>query len=221
AIQGNLTLANDQVKRAVDLRYDPIKSNLELLNKQLEFNYKSLDASEKRRADALKAVNDAKLKELEVQRANEKDKNSTLLNQMQSYPDANITLTDTLESANIKITTKSKIYQDKIKGPEGTTTTNYSKALQQGIEDLYGGTFGTTGAREKLLTKLQSLFPGKDIAKDIYSRVQDGYEKNIVPKQTAPVVKAGRLQELLIKSENGQNLDSLSPAEQAELYSLL
>lgn len=104
--------------------------------------------------------------------------------------------------------------------PGGTTTTNYDKALQQGIDDLYGGAFGIEGAREKLATKLRSLFPNVDVAKDVYGRVQDGYEKSIRPKISSSD-KVTRLQELLIKSDSGQNLDALTPAEQAEMYSLL
>lgn len=67
AVQGNLQLAQDQVDRAISLKYDPLKQQLETLNKQLEFNYKTFDKAEQRRADALKALNDEKLKKLEVQ----------------------------------------------------------------------------------------------------------------------------------------------------------
>lgn len=82
AIQGNVLLANDQVARAVALKYDPLKAELETLNKQLEFNYKTFDAAEKKRADKLKADNDKKIKELEIERKNvddwEKTKNNAL-----------------------------------------------------------------------------------------------------------------------------------------------
>ncbi len=46
-------------------------------------------------------------------------------------------------------------------------------------------------------------------------------QKYGVGTQSPTTFKANRLQELLIKSNNGQSLDSLTPAEQAELYSLL
>src|SRR3990167_5901098 len=130
ALQGKISLATDQVQRAVDLKYDPIKAKLETLNKQLDYNYQDFNAAEKKRADALKAKNDLQLKQLEINRANEKDKNATLLNQMQSYPDAGITFNDTVETANEKITTTSKIYAEKIKPSGGTdvfTTTQNNK----------------------------------------------------------------------------------------------
>ena len=60
-----------------------------------------------------------------IEDAYEKDKNQALLNAMQKYPDAGILLTDTLEVANQKITSTSKIYQDQIRLPvssSGSTT---------------------------------------------------------------------------------------------------
>lgn len=66
------------------------------------------------------------------------------------------------------------------KPAEGTETTSYSKALQKGIDDLYSGNFGTQGAREKLISKLQAMFPGTSASKDVYNRIKDGYEKNII-----------------------------------------
>src|SRR3990167_9620632 len=101
AIQGNLSLANDQALRAVALKYDPIKTELETLTKQLEFNYKSFNAAEKKRADKLKEENAVKLKELEIERKAsenwEKTKNDALadgtplsiVNSAQQFFDAN------------------------------------------------------------------------------------------------------------------------------------
>lgn len=133
AAQGNLSLAQDQVDRAVKLKYEPLKQQLELLNRQLEFNYDSLTRSEKRKADALKQENDEKLRRLDIQEASEKDKNATLLNQMQSYPDAGIKLTDSLETANQKIVSKSqKFALEQAKNailPNSNVTTDNERAL--------------------------------------------------------------------------------------------
>ena len=65
AMQGNLSLALDQADRAVKLKYDPLKNEIDVLNKQLEFNYKNFNAAEKKRADALQEVNDLKMRELD------------------------------------------------------------------------------------------------------------------------------------------------------------
>lgn len=68
ALQGNLALANDQAQRAVDLKYNALKTELEVLNRQLDFNRESFNSAEKKRADALKKVNDEKLEKLELER---------------------------------------------------------------------------------------------------------------------------------------------------------
>lgn len=84
AIRGNLELANDQVSRAVDLKYNRVRTELEILNKQLEFNYKDMDKEEKKRADAQKQANDLKLKQLDLEidamKAWETTKNTALSN---------------------------------------------------------------------------------------------------------------------------------------------
>ena len=84
ALQGNIALANDQAVRAVKLKYDPIKNELEVLNQQLDFNYKSFDLAERKRADKLKAANDIKIKELEIEQKGAeswvKEKNEALTN---------------------------------------------------------------------------------------------------------------------------------------------
>ena len=95
---------------------------------------------------------------------------------------------------------------------------DYRKDLNDEIDAVYGGTYGKQGAREKALARLQAKYPGRNVAKDIYDRIPDGYEQNIAEKTTA---KQGRLQELLQKSNGGQNLDLLNPGELLELNSLL
>ena len=95
---------------------------------------------------------------------------------------------------------------------------DYRKDLSKEIDAVYSGTYGKQGAREKALARLQAKYPSRDVAKDIYTRIPDGYEQNIAVKTTA---NQGRLQELLQKSNGGQTLDLLTPAELFELNSLL
>lgn len=84
AIQGNLSLANDQLDQTIKLKYEPLKNQIDVLNKQLEFNYQSFTASEKKKADALKLENDIKLKKIDAQQDLEKAwgtlKNTALAN---------------------------------------------------------------------------------------------------------------------------------------------
>lgn len=111
AIQGNIDLAMDQVDRAVKLRYDPIRKQLELLNTQLNFNYRRLDSAQQKRADALKMANDERLRLLDIEQQNERDRNQAVVQLMSQYKDAGITLQDTVESANTKILNNSQSYQ--------------------------------------------------------------------------------------------------------------
>ena len=55
----------------------------------------------------------------------------------------------------------------------------YRDRLEDEIKNLYAGRYGTEGAREKVLDILKKEFPDVDVAKDIYTKIPDGYEKSI------------------------------------------
>lgn len=57
------------------------------------------------------------------------------------------------------------------------TGANYNTRLNAEITNIYAGKYGTTGAREQAIKILQSEFPNVDVAKDIYNRAPDGWEK--------------------------------------------
>lgn len=126
ALQGNLTLAKETADRAVDLKYEDAKTVVDIKLQQLGVIKDKLTAQEKIVAADLDRQYQAQKDQLAITVANAKDKNSTLLNLMQSYPDAKISLTDTIEQANQKITATSKIYADKIRGPVGSIDTDLS-----------------------------------------------------------------------------------------------
>lgn len=128
--QGNLTLAQDAANRSVDLKYADVKDSLELRLKQLELIQNELSKDEKIRADAITLYLTDQKTALAAAQAYEKDKNATLLNQMQKYPDAGISLNDTIESANQKITQNSAIYQkESTSSVSGTLTTTDKQIL--------------------------------------------------------------------------------------------
>ena len=111
ALQGNLDRAQNIANRSVDLKYSDATDLINTQLKQLELIQGQLTKTEKIRADAITAyLNDQKTA-ISTAVANEKDKNATLLNQMQKYPDAGIQLTDTLEQANQKVVQNSAIYR--------------------------------------------------------------------------------------------------------------
>jgi hypothetical protein len=55
----------------------------------------------------------------------------------------------------------------------------YATRLEQEVSNLYAGRYGQKGSREKIINVLKSEFPNVDVSKDIYTRVPDGYEKQI------------------------------------------
>lgn len=125
--QGNLSLAQDSANRAVDLKYSDAKDAVDVRLKQLEVLEGQLSKEEEVRKNALTLYLQEQRDRLAVTTASEKDRNATLLNQMQKYPDAGITLQDNIESANQKITQKSQIYQKE-----------KTASATQGIEDRSG-----------------------------------------------------------------------------------
>lgn len=130
-LQGQLQVAQETADRAVDLKYQDQIDLINVKQAQLAMIANDLTAKEKITADLLDRQYKEEQNQIAVQIANEKDKNATLLNLMQTYPDAGIALTDSIEGANVKITTKSKIYQDKIKSSGNGNLT--SEQLKQFI----------------------------------------------------------------------------------------
>lgn len=122
SLQGNLELAQESANRAVDLKYSDVTDYINILYKQLDLVKDDLTKEEGIRADAIKMYLQDQKDQLAVSVANQKDMNSTLLNLMQSYPDAGISLSDSIESANQKITNNSSIYRKAIRIPDSETS---------------------------------------------------------------------------------------------------
>lgn len=55
----------------------------------------------------------------------------------------------------------------------------YSTRLNAVVNEVYSGRYGKEGSREQAINILQGEFPDKDISKDIYTRIPDGYEAQI------------------------------------------
>jgi len=121
-LQGQYDMAKQTADRAVDLRYEDAQTLLDVKFKQLDLIKGKLTAQEKTTSDLLTKQYQAQKDQLAITVANEKDKNATLLNAMQTYPDANISLTDTIEQANAKIVANSQIYAKSISSKTGGTS---------------------------------------------------------------------------------------------------
>jgi hypothetical protein len=121
ALQGQLTDAQNMANRAVDLKYQDIQSEIDLRLQMLELIQPELTRQEKERAEAQSRIFDLYKTVIGTQVANEKDINATLLNLLQSYPDAGIVIgRDDINSAQQKIQQNSQIYKKGIqKNPTG------------------------------------------------------------------------------------------------------
>lgn len=127
-LQGQLELAQNTADRAVDLKYQDATTLLNVKLAQLDLIKDRLNSAESKQAAELEMQYRRELDQMDIQKAGEKDLNATLLNAMQNYPDAGISLTDTLEQANAKIVSNSKIYLDEIRGPSTGSSSTTLKA---------------------------------------------------------------------------------------------
>jgi len=180
--QGNLKLAQDSADRAVDLKYSDAKDAIDVRLKQLELMEGQLTKEEKIRSDAINMyLSDQKTK-LATQVANEKDKNATLLNWMNDYRDAGITLGDTIQSANQKITTKSAIYKKEAGGGgEGVSVSGLTPEQQK--DPFIIKMLNSKGGKPITDTFAQSLNKGLAVLGQI-----GGLQTNIKDMKTGPLV---------------------------------
>lgn len=122
ALQGQIQTAQDTVNRSIDLKYDTISKQLDVYQAQLSALEPTLNKEEKRLATAQQLMIEERKQALEDKKSAEKEKSGVILDLIGQYPDAGITFTDTLAQAQAKLP-KSRIYQDKVRGPVGTGTT--------------------------------------------------------------------------------------------------
>lgn len=120
---GNLDLALSEASRAVDLRYSDIQDAIDVRLKQIELMDKEMDEKERARAAAVELYLNDQRSRVNAAMDYEKDKNATLLNAISRYPDANISLNDSIETANQKITNNSRIYREQVRPPVSSTET--------------------------------------------------------------------------------------------------
>jgi len=65
------------------------------------------------------------------------------------------------------------------KAPTNQYGVSYTTRFKEELANLYAGRYGTEGAREKVLEILKKEFANVDVAKDVYTRIPDGYESGI------------------------------------------
>ena len=180
-LQGQLEAAQDAADRAVDLKYADAKDALDLRLKQLELIGGELDKKDKIRADAIQLYLNDQKQALAVQVANEKDKNSTLLNLLQKYPDAQISMKDTLEQAAAKVK-NSKIYQQETRLASSTSTTTKNTL---GVEpaNVYGNKQALPMSEEASIALEEGGVSTEDIIQ-LQDMLNQGYTLKQIATQT-------------------------------------
>jgi len=193
AVRGNLSTAQSFANEFVQAATYDYQVKRDTLQQFYNYNKDMFSYLGSQYESAIKNMVDAADKEYQRQ-YNEKQQVAQL---MLEYPTAGITYGDTLEQALQKA--KSAAAQKwNLEMSQTGTSGKYETELKNEIDKLYSGSYGIEGAREKVIAKLKAKFPNIDVAKDIYSRVPDGYEKNISTLREKTILTQGQLTKLAI-----------------------
>ena len=171
AMQGNLTLAQSQANRAVDLKYSDIQDELNIRLQQLKLIEPELTKQEKIRADATTSYLNQQKDLINQQQAQEKQLTNYNLSAMRDYPSANISINDSYQTTQNKIL-GSREYQATIKTtPTPTPGIQGQPTPEQPIISLTGKPLTDTQSTSlgyaqrmndanKIITDLGSKFTG-------------------------------------------------------------
>lgn len=119
ALSGNIEAAQQNVDRAIGLKYQTIEARLNTYQAQLNALMPTLNKEEKIQALAQQTLLDKQKQEIADKKQSEKEQTSYLIDLMTKYPDAKIGLSDSIASAQSKVS-GSKIYQDQVRAPVGS-----------------------------------------------------------------------------------------------------
>ncbi len=97
--------------------------------------------------------------------------------------------------------------------PKSTTGANYNTRLNQVLDEMYSGRYGTQGAREKAINILLNEFPtmtGK-VEKDVYAQAPDNWEANAKSsnRMTSTTVDTQTMSDLVYDIKAGATLEQL------------
>ena len=230
AANGNLATANDLVDRAVKAKFDPIREEISAKMDNLNLILKSPDytIAEKNRAQAQLDIQNAKKDAADKAEAEQKGIWGIATTAAQNGADAlalqKIQQAKTKEEA-LQIAQQAGIFKQigagQYLGLTGTQATTFQTDLEVEITNVYSGKYGTKGAREQALARLQSKYPGLAVADLIYGNptkgipatFPDGYENKIITTGKKEII----YNEKTIKPELRQDvIDTLTDKEGAK-----
>ena len=120
ALQGQIETAQSTVNRSIDLKYSSIDARLNMYQAQLNALQPTLTKEEKIRAQAQQILLDERKQVLEEQKNTEKQLSNYNIEMMSKYPSAKISITDSYETTNRKITQSAEYIAEKNKDSYGS-----------------------------------------------------------------------------------------------------
>lgn len=80
AAQGNLSLAEDTVKQAIEAKYEPMQSKIDTLKQYLDLNKEELTRADKKAYESQQTLLNAKIKDLETTKKNDESIQTMVIN---------------------------------------------------------------------------------------------------------------------------------------------
>lgn len=182
-LQGQIEVAQQTANRAIDLRYSSLEAKLNVYQAQLNALQPTLNKEEKLQAMAQQTLIDQQKQALADAKSKEKEQNGVILDLISKYPDANISFSDSLTSAQSKLKS-SKIYQQATRLVGGGSSSGGGGA---GGGNFLGGINPTTGKQIDFgnAEEVKKL-PISEISKAIISGY--GSTKDLTPTDKTQVI---------------------------------
>lgn len=120
ALQGQIETAQSTVNRSIDLKYSSIDARLNMYQAQLNALQPTLTKEEKIRAQAQQILLDERKQVLEEQKNTEKQLSNYNIEMMSKYPSAKISITDSYETTQKKVTQSEEYIAEKNKDSYGS-----------------------------------------------------------------------------------------------------
>lgn len=174
ALQGQIETAQNTANRSIDLKYSSIDARLNMYQAQLNALQPTLTKEEKIRAQAQQVLLDERKQVLEEQKNTEKQLNNYNIQMMSKYPSAKISITDSYEVANKKITNSAEY---KAEQQQDSLDTQYKQAQIRNINSEIakrgsgggsgGGSGNGNGSGGKVSSQTQAIIDNPSLFNDL------------------------------------------------------
>jgi len=178
-LQGEITAAQNAADRAVDLAFKDKTAKYNALIAQANILSQQVEADDKKYADAVSLYLTQQANALAEEKATKKMQVATVLDLMTKYPDSNISINDSVDTASAKVK-NSAVYREQVRAGGGRGISNDWDKADQFIADNPTATNDEITKNLKQYTKLSD----SDIASIVATRTQITPETISAPKQS-------------------------------------